>query len=738
MDCGKRHESLEVLAVFVLGLILRLYAGRNALQDGNVLFMGYDGFYHMRRIIYTIAHFPNTIWYDSYLDYPHGMDITWPPLFDQLTAAVSLAFGQHSRHGIEMVSATVPVFIGSIAIVAVYFMVKELFDRRAAIMSAFMTALAPYNLQKSMLGEIDHHSLEVFLLIFAIMFLVLALSSKDRRYLFAIAAGVSMAALAYTWIGSSAYFVLILIYALVQITLDLKYGVSSKETVTTLLIAFGLTLAFTLPFWNAQWMSPSFFGALAIIAAIIIFFAFSTLLDDRKIYWAVFPVVNVVLGFALAFLSKPLSEFWIFNKVNNLVSYGVQELFGGGMIGKIAEAEPLFARSELFFSKFILSNLGWNLVLSVISLALLISYMLHSWQDTEKKESKLLFLVFAFYTLLLTAGQIRFLYLSSITMGILISILFIRVADFASKKTAGLSQLPRRFITALLFILIVLPTTFEAYSITDATPQVAGDWYNSLKWLEKNTNTTSWYDNPDKTPEYSVLGWWDYGNWVLYQAKRPVVTSNFQNKTTIAGVSKLFYLSESEKTANSFLDERKCRYVITDSDILYGKLPALATWANKDPSEYQSVKELGSYIAVVPTKKFYQTILARLHLFDGSNLGRLRLIYESRTAFGQNPPIHRLKIFEYVPGALIKVSNAPGQKVDVLLNMTSNQGRKFTYVNEGTSEVRVPYSTEKRYETHAITPYLVVSGNNSTNMKKRNINVTEDDVIHGRIIEVKM
>jgi asparagine N-glycosylation enzyme membrane subunit Stt3 len=259
MDNGKRIELSKLLAIILLSLALRLYAGRNTLQGGNVLFVGYDEFYHMRRILYTVGHFPNTLWFDSYLDYPHGMNLTWPPLFDQLLAAVSLAFGQHSQHGIEMASATVPVFIGSIAIVAVYYMVKEIFDRKTAIMSAFMTALAPYYLQKSMLGETDHHSLEVLLLIFAIMFLVLALSKKERRILFAIAAGVSMAGLAYTWLGSSAYFGIILIYALVQMTLDLKNDVSSKETAITLLTALGVTLTLTLPFWNTTWMLPKLF-----------------------------------------------------------------------------------------------------------------------------------------------------------------------------------------------------------------------------------------------------------------------------------------------------------------------------------------------------------------------------------------------------------------------------------------------------------------------------------------------
>jgi dolichyl-diphosphooligosaccharide--protein glycosyltransferase len=373
--------------------------------------------------------------------------------------------------------------------------------------------------------------------------------------------------------------------------------------------------------------------------------------------------------------------------------------------------------------------------LSVIGLVLLISYLWHSWQDTNKRESKLLFLVFAAYTIILTVGQIRFLYLSSITMGLLISILFFRVEDYAYEKAAGLGQLPRRSIIALLFILLVLPTTFEAISITDAVPQIAGDWYNSLNWLEKNSNTTSWYDNPDKTPEYSVLSWWDYGNWVLYQAKRPVVANNFQ--TGIEDASK-FYLSEDEKTATDVLEARRTKYVITDYDMLYGKLPAIALWANKDPAEYQSSQDLGNYMAVVPTKELYQTTLALLHFIDGSSLGHFRLIYESHTIVGQNPPTSRLKIFEYVPGALIRVSNAPGKKVVALLNMTSNQGRKFIYVNEGTSEVRVPYSTDKRYETHAITPYLIVSGNNSTNIRRQSINVNEDDIQKGKVLEVTM
>ena len=99
-----------------------------------------------------------------------------------------------------------------------------------------------------------------------------------------------------------------------------------------------------------------------------------------------------------------------------------------------------------------------------------------------------------------------------------------------------------------------------------------------------------------------------------------VVSNNFH--TGIEDASK-FYLSEDEKTATGVLDARRTKYVITDYDLLYGKLPALALWANRNPSEYQSIHNLGNYMVVVPTKKLYQTILALLHFIDGSSLGHL-------------------------------------------------------------------------------------------------------------------
>ena len=106
MDQGRRRsEPAELFAVLILGLLLRLFAGRNSLTENGILLPGYDEYYHMRRILFTANHFPNTLWFDSYLNYPQGLEITWPPLFDQISAALCVAFGQHSKAGVEMAPA---------------------------------------------------------------------------------------------------------------------------------------------------------------------------------------------------------------------------------------------------------------------------------------------------------------------------------------------------------------------------------------------------------------------------------------------------------------------------------------------------------------------------------------------------------------------------------------------------------------------------------------------------------
>lgn len=745
-----RNEPAVLLIIVVFGFLLRLFAGRSSITENVLLPVGYDEYYHLHRILYTVNHFPNTLWFDSYLNYPFGLKLTWPPLFDLLSATVSLMLGQHSQQGVEMVSAFLPSVIGALTIVVVYYIVKETVNNNAALLSAIMVAIAPYHISKTLLGATDHHCLEILLEMAALLFMVLAVSRRDERHFFAALAGTAMAGLAYTWLGADIYLGIFLGYAAVQMALDLKNGVTSKERATVLLAAFGSAIILVMPFWSEDWLRQSFLGASFIMAGILLLYALTHIVEKRKIYWAFFPLIALTFACTLASISlHPSSPL----KMDEFVQYGADYLFGGGMIGKIAEAQPLFYDAKTL-SQLISSRLGVNILFTLMGFVAFILYVRRRSEGV--RPSQLLLLIWSAGALVLTFGQMRFLYLSTIAMGIMISILFFVAWDMALKSmaeggtmrddgTATGWRWHRRpkALAAVLLIVLIMPTAMEtAIIIDEKEPIVKGDWFESLQWLSQHSPQTSYYDNPKEAPEYGVMCWWDYGNWIVYLAKRPVVANNFQ-----AGAvdSARFYLSESEDAATAILDERRSRYILIDYDMLFRKLPALVRWTNLSISRYIGLDESDSMPHITPLPALFNTTMARLYLFDGAGTSHFRLIHESHNLFGVNSPEARVKIFEYVPGALIKIKVKAGsdQRAGALLNMTSNQGRIFTYANEGLlggseeeeQAIRVPYATDGKYGTHALGPYLIFC-EDEKGVKTQEINVSEQDVLEGRTIKM--
>jgi dolichyl-diphosphooligosaccharide--protein glycosyltransferase len=439
----------------------------------------------------------------------------------------------------------------------------------------------------------------------------------------------------------------------------------------------------------------------------------------------------VVVAFVFSILSSFLGGLF---GLGRLISLGFGYIWSGEMLGKISEAEPLIYDAKTFYDV-TFSFLGLNLLLSIAGIVAAIIWIMHS--NEKNRSARILFLVWAVYLILLTFGQARFLYISTIVMGVLISILFFSLLDLVEKNQSKRKMNVPKGLALLLLLLFIMPTLSDTISFAEGMPPaVAGDWYQSLVWLKDNSNSTSFYDNPNKNGEYSVMSWWDYGNWILFLSERPVVANNFQ-----AGVEDAtkFYLSESEEVAAKLLDERGSKYVVTDYDLIYSKLAALTSWVNEDVNSYLKREDYDSEITIVPQQRLFNTTLARLYLFDGAGTGRFRLIHESDPSLGRSGKSD-IKIFEYVPGALIRVRTSPDQKVGAILNMTSNRGRGFTYVNEAVAkedafEIRVPYSTESRYGLKPLGPYLIFSGNQQ-GVKTQNLNVSERDVIEGKILEV--
>ncbi|MDY6959911.1 MAG: hypothetical protein SVK08_12240, partial [Halobacteriota archaeon] len=392
-------------------------------------------------------------------------------------------------------------------------------------------------------------------------------------------------------------------------------------------------------------------------------------------------------------------------------------------------------------------NFGFSFYIAVIALIILFALILKEEEAFEINQT--FFLVWTIVLLVITLQQSRFSHILSINIAILCSYLF-----FKSKEKMKPSK-KRSFILFMMIFLVIVPSLAigTVMSLYDRSP--SDDWYDSLVWMRENTPVTSYYDDPLEKPEYGVMSWWDYGNWIVYIAERPPIANNF-----LTGIddSAHFFTTEDEEVASEILDDREARYVISDFEMgLYnrpvlgglfissGKFDSIAKLAGEDATRYYNLNR-------TPNSDFYNTMYARLHLFDGSNgmtplndtviaLGNYRLIYESRTGY-ESPQgeIKEVKIFEYLQGAKISGVTVPNTDITISTEVMTDQNRTFNYSKsvtsdeDGSFEFIVPYSTDGNpFNTRLSSPYEIV-----TNDLSAIVNVTEEEIKNGATVIVEL
>ena len=730
MEREKRlYAVCGVLTALLLGLFLRLVPARNSLAEGEIQFFSYDSFYHMRRVLYTTENFPHTLWFDSYLNHPFGLEITWPPLFDQIVAAAALLLGGSPR-AVEVAGAVIPVILGSVTILLVYQLAKKLFGTRVAFLSAFLLAIDSKHIGRTHFGLPDHDSLELLLILGAILLLAYALTERKRSLWFGATAGILLAGVSYSWIGAPIYMIAILIYATIQITIDLRKNAAIEDTIIPLAAAFGVALALMLPFWYEAWLSPSFIGALGSLMGLAFFYVLSRLFVAKKVPWQAFlPIVAILSYIAVIFLYVTETG----QDAYYLLIEGINYLIGTDLarVG-IQEAMPIFRVYGLFSLPVI------GLIFSLGGLVILG----HSIKLNDHRRDRLLFLIWAGLSMALMISQVRFLFLFSISGSVLVALLFFWGMDRigSMERSRKVDHGTAKVVGAAILLILIIPLAINLPGVAKYKPEISGDWNDSLDWVSENTPPTAGFDRPVEAAEYGILSWWDYGNWILYKSKRPVVANNFQAGAEDAA---RFFLAEAEDDALAIAEIRNVRYFITDQKMLYMNLPAIARWIEEEPGSYVNIAADSDIITYEHSPRFLGTVLAKLHLWDCSDLGSFRLVYESKTTSGLRFPVSRVKVFERVNGARIAGTTPYDEPIGVILDMTSNQGRRFQYFNsatpvDGRYEIVVPYSTEGTEEVHSIGPYLLGPLMDVAGGDAKEVEVREEDVLEGRTIEVNL
>ena len=728
-------NSIFLTIIVLTGMVVRLFTYPQVFESGRIVFLETDPYYHMWRVFSFINIFPGTFLFDPFINYPYGSLVGWPPLFDQVISLVSIIVGRgHPNiHLVESVGAFMPLVLGLFSIISGYFIAREIFNEKIALYSSLLLAVLPAHAQISFLGFTDHHIAEVLISVLAYLFFIKSMKNGSLRD--AIFSGIAIGISFLTWIGAPIFIGILLSYAAVQFILDTINRQDTNYLMRTGTISFLTAFLILLLFYIwTPWQRSITTGTLsyfqliyvAASAAIIIFLgSASRIMKDKK--WYFYPLTIIILVLCVS---------WIL--INAFPSFYESLLSGIGYLMKdapvlkqISEAQPLFYSFDgiflgwQFFDNPVWYSFAFSFYIAIIGFV----WLMYSWRKRINK-AELFFIIWTAIILVLALYQRRFTYALSINVAILSGYFL----DKCMKKIRSFSLSSYSIILIFIAVILILivPNVVTAYDMAQEPPMPSPDWYDSLVWLRDNT--------PDQ--QYGIMAWWDYGNWILYISKRPVVSNNFQIGGDDAAK---FFLSSEEVQANRIMEMRKARYVIADRKmglnkymegnqlVLKGTFMAVVSFAEQNIAFYLDKNNL-------PNENYFQTMYARLQVFDGIGLMNYRMVYESNeTHFDLfDKQTRNIKIYEYVRGAKITGNTLPGEIVSVSGRVITNQKRTFEYSqtikadDKGYFEFTVPYSKNGPYETRLLERYELKSGNTT-----RSLNITENDIMIGNKIMVK-
>src|SRR5271157_170211 len=778
----KKHiinQPLVLMAgILVLGLLIRILPMLYTMVDGRIIMLGPDSYYHMRRIVYTVLHFPVPNFYDTYVNYPYGYYIGWPPLYDIISAAASLMVGLGHPDALttEIVSSLVSVLMGIAAIALTYYIVKDIINEKTALIAALLMAIMPAAIFRSMFSVVGHHELEVLgsLAIFLLFTRSISGAKKSgmgfsglkysRPMIYAALAGIAIACMVFSWDGSPIFIGTIVAYALVQYAYDAFNKESSEYLTIAGVITSVVALAVVAPIIAISGLGQmyefdpfilSWFQVLYLLAFAAIFIItglLSSALKKRDAPWYSLPALIALLAAGVAIAIRlAMPDFF------NSIETGIIYLMGvGSGLNTIAEAQPLFTYGGSFSWTAPWAYFSFAGIIAILGLMAYIFMM----KDKKVESQEVFLLIWTAIVLVLCLLQKRFMNLLAVNVAIFGGYLLYQSLELAgleeylhpsSKKSTSSSKSsasksgsmsPALTGVAALAVVILVPVFFNSISLVFTPEPYSLDWNNASSWLKDNTPQTSYAYSADlgTHPEYGVMSWWDYGNYILYRAERPAVANNFQ---TGIDDSAMFFTAPDESTANAIMDNRNAKYVMLDSrmgspyaGVSNGIFEDIAYLAGQDPYSYHNNHTVVN--GVFPANaKYYDTMYARLFYGNGcgmnisgavtDGLDNYRLIYATN---GADP----VKVFQYVKGADITGKATPGSTVDLSLYLTSPYdewyyNRTETAGPDGSYSFIVPYPTSNSSFIKSGPEYTITWGSSSSQAE-----VPESAVIDGTMI----
>jgi len=692
-------DFLLAAAAFAAALAVRALTWPSVFTPGGLRLVDPDAYYHLRRIQWSVAGFPDVLTRDPYVAFPRGGEPIWTPLFDlAIAGAARLAGAAGDPAAVERLAVWVPPLLGATTVAATFLVARRVFGRRAGIVAAAVLCVLPAHVHYSQIGFVDHHvavALGATLLLAALFGWV----ARPQAWLPAVLVGCAAAACLGVWPGA------ILHVGLAQAVL-LAGVLASPDAQTAARRAAGVAIAHGVAFlWLAPFAAGRSWEVWGDMSPLV--------LSGFQPLWLGLPV----LGFgacAFAWQGDVLARSRGARATAVAIALGLPALLAcaapavrTGLVDSatwllrtesfqavVSESLPLFSDGrELTVRRAhrALSPLLWALPLLLVALAA---------AHRRRAEHRTL----AFWTAALFAAslaQYRFSNSFSVAWALALGC----GLDLGWRALAGRPKAVRvgaAVAAAAAAVPLLLPILDDhARAWGTARRAFAGERVHAPEivthheslvaaatWLRDHSPPTSGWSAAGTAPEYGVLGAWGDGHVVRYVARRPVVQDNFGDDVGSA----------------NFADAERY-FAAPDEDEALGIATRLGV-------RYVLVREAGSGHA--PRPYATRSMHVRLHRLRGTSgnletadhpdaprfapaLSHHRLVYESPR---QGDEDGRYKLYEIVAGARVEGAAEPGALVEARLSLAGPGDRRLDYrsyaraSHEGRYELTLPYPSE--------------------------------------------
>jgi dolichyl-diphosphooligosaccharide--protein glycosyltransferase len=519
-----KREYLLLLAILLIALALRLVTAK---YDR---LLGADPWRHLKiaEILLETEEFP--LFY-SYTFYPRVSAIG---SYAGLYYLPVYAFNLLSILGVSFfrVFQLLPAAFGASALIPLYMLVKELFDKRIGLFSVLVLAISPANLERSLAGYYRGDVFMVFFMLLAFYFFVIAVK---RNLAYSFISGIFLFICNLFWDGWPFPFAVLALVFIFGVIFNYFRSSGSRNLVVTYVISFTLGLFFIYLYkrhfyeftiWHLIRPHVISVGKIFLLSLV----ALLLLPLNRMTVGRGARLKTTLLLLVLLVISVLAHHFELLHGIIRFAETLVHWSTG-------VEATSVYSQNITEMQRITLRYLFSVYDLPIILVPVGLFFVI------RRRNFSSAFIMGLFLASILTfIWVVRFTFLASPAITVLAAI-------------GAASILSKRKIVALFLVLLFIWNALSAVGLTSGTePFVYPELYQALDWTRKNT------------PEDAVIGtWWHYTGAVNAIADRRV--PELTTPTSITHGFAMLLCTDSEDEALKIAISKGLDYIIVDQNM---------------------------------------------------------------------------------------------------------------------------------------------------------------------------